>query len=83
MMLSQTKLLKAIQEVLKECERSEPLGGQERFRISWIMQHNALTKLRDMTKEAGDDQEALEKIVRSLEETISLRSQNWRERANE
>jgi hypothetical protein len=82
-MLRQTKLLKAIQEVLKECERSEPLGGQGRFRISWIVQHNAPTKLRDMTKEAGDDQERLRKVVHSLEETISLRSQNWRERANE
>ena len=80
-MLSQVKLMKAIQEVLKSCEQSEPVGGPERQKIGWIIQHNALTKHREMARAAGNDQTKLEVIVRSLEDTISLRSQNWRQRA--
>ena len=80
-MLSQEKLLKAIQEVLRDCERSEPIGGQERQRIGWIVQHSALTKHRDMAKAAGNDPKKLEDVVRSLEDTVCLQSQDWRKLA--
>jgi hypothetical protein len=83
-MLSQDKLLKVIDEDLNYCrgavERLNPTDTKGRERN--ILEFNTLLQHFQWAERAGDDQEELEKIVRSLETNGFLRGyQDWRERS--
>jgi len=80
--LSQKKLILAIQEALAMCRKAgsqlTDLQSLERKKLEVA----ALLRNLQMTEEAGDDQVELERVVNSLEANPLLRDyHHWREKA--
>jgi hypothetical protein len=80
-MLSQERLLKAIDEDMQVCQAAEPVPGDEPGRQQRILELATLTNHLQWAKRAGDDQAELEKIIVSLERIQNpVRGyQHWRE----
>lgn len=79
-MLSQAKLLKAIDADMRVCRDANPTDspGKERR----ILELGTLTNHLEWAKRAGDDQAELERVVRSLETNNVVHGyQRWRELA--
>ena len=78
-MLSQEKLLQVIDEDLRVCDCTIPTD--EPTRQQKLLEHATLTNHLWLARGAGDDQNELEKVVRSLEKNPVTRGyQHWRER---
>ena len=82
-MLSQERLLKAIDDDLRVCNAAEPAPGDEQGRDHRTLELTTLINHLEWTKRAGTDQTELEKIVVLLERIQNpVRSyQRWRELA--
>ena len=81
MAISQTLLLNIFDEALQSCEQADPIEGTEYQKFAWIMRDNALTKHREMAVKAGFCQVELEKVMNSVESTVYIQSNEWRERS--
>ena len=79
-MLSQEKLLRVITADIKSCQDAQvahnpvDIAQREQF----ILEHGTLTQHLRMTRDAGDDQAELERVVQSLEKNLVVRYRNWR-----
>jgi hypothetical protein len=81
-MLSQRKLLKAIDADMRVCRSANPTdqAGKERQ----IFEMATLTAHLQWAQRAGDDQAELEKVLKSLETKDVVRGyQHWRELSTE
>jgi hypothetical protein len=77
-MVSQEKLLKAIEEDIRVCRAGKhtEVDGMARQNLEF----NKLIRHLEMVNDAGDDQAKLEVIVQSLETNLAVgRHQHWRE----
>ncbi len=80
-MFSQKKLLEAIAEDLKVCKQAEattnPADVEARNRA--VLEYDTLNEHLKVAMAAGDDQAALERVIRSLENNLVVRRPHWRE----
>jgi hypothetical protein len=82
-MLSQERLLKAIDEDMQVCQAADPVPGDEQGRQQRTLELATLINHLEWAKRAGNGQAELEKIVVSLERIQNpVRGyQRWRELA--
>jgi|HubBroStandDraft_3_1064219.scaffolds.fasta_scaffold709932_1 hypothetical protein len=83
-MLSQEKLLKAIDDDLKVCREAEERmnPSDTRGKDQNILEFKTLMQHLKSAQRAGSDQTELERVVSSLESNQVLRGyQRWRERS--
>jgi hypothetical protein len=79
-MLSQEKLLKAIDSDMRVCRSVNPTDASGKQRQ--ILELTTLTRHLNWAKSAGDDQAELERVVGSLEvNEVVRRYQRWRQLA--
>ncbi len=84
-MFSRDKLLMAITEDIEACVKAKDACNPSDTRAQNQFEYELLTlkKHLQMTGDAGDDQAALERVVRSLESSMGAEYQHWREVAAE
>lgn len=84
-MFSRDKLLRAITEDMEACVKAKDACNPSDTRAQNQLQYELLTlkKHLQMTGDAGNDQTALECVVRSLERSMGADYQHWREMAAE
>jgi hypothetical protein len=84
-MFSRDKLLTAITEYMEACLKAKDACNPSDTRAQNQFQYelSTLKKHLQMTGDAGHDQAALERVIRSLERSMGADSQHWREVAAE
>jgi len=76
-MLGQLHLIEVIDAALRLCDVANP--ADETGQLQKMFVHDTLLGHREWAFEAGDDQTVLEQIVGSLERSMLLPFQRWRE----
>jgi hypothetical protein len=78
-MLSQEKLLKAIEADMGACRAATHAPDDRVGRDRQLLELATLTRHQQMAFDAGSDQAELERVVQSLETNMVVRYQQWRE----
>jgi hypothetical protein len=78
-MLSQQKLLKAIDADMRACRDATLAPTDTPGKDRQILELATLTSHLQWAQTAGDDQSVLEQIVQSLEKSVVVGYQHWRD----
>ena len=76
-MFSQKRLLSLIDTDMRICRAARPMD--ESGKQHQVLEMTTLTTHLQWTQRAGDDQTVLEQIVKSLENSVVVGYQRWRE----
>jgi hypothetical protein len=78
-MVNQQKLLELISEALTVCKAEATIHPLDTERRKATLEYNTLIRHFNMAMAAGNDQAELDRIIDSLEESLFVRHQRWRE----